>query len=242
MAKPEIDSDVWDAYYSDDPTLSLQAFEEIVYHYQYLVEGIARKMEIRLPSYIDDQTLISHGQIGLLRAIDKYDPPSGPFSRYASVLVWGAIGDGIRADDFAPRGLRKQQRELEASIKDLQNAGTTSPTNSQIAEHMDTSESIIRSLQYRILKADVTPHDPVLLGTSKEAPSLWAADICREFILWLKKKDEITQKVIALRYWEGLNNKKISDRLGVGSDVVREAHREVLVEVLPFIQELARDD
>lgn len=241
MSRPEIPLETWDTYLAEDAD-SYQAFEDIVYHYQYLVEGCARKLERKLPSYLEDSELISFGQLGLLRAITKYQPSQGPFSRYASAVIYGAVIDGLRAADFAPRGLRKQQRELDLVVKDLQNEGLAYPTNGDIAERMEVSEEEVHHLQKRILKADVSPQDPTLLGAGRDSSNLWSREICREFVVWLKKKDELTQKVIALKYWEGLNLKTISARLEMPVEQIRARHQEVLAEIIPFARDLAIDE
>lgn len=242
MSRPEISREVWDTYAYGPRDETPQALEKLVVHYQYLVEGCARKLERKLPSYVEDDELISYGQVGLLKAIGKYDPNSGPFSRYASTVIYGAIIDGLREADFAPRGLRKQQRELEAVIASMQDDGLLNPTNKQIADYMGVPEKDLTNLQHRILKADVSPWEPDLMPLSKnQNPSLLSREICREFVVWLKKSDIMTQKIIALRYWGGLSVRKISDRLGEPVDVVRTKHQDFMVQVLPFVRELVTE-
>lgn len=102
MTSREAPEHLWKKLASADEEVSFVAFEELVLHYQYLVEAIARKLEHRLPSYLEDDELLSLGQIGLLKALGKYDSEQGAFSKYASAVIWGAIIDGLRANDFAP--------------------------------------------------------------------------------------------------------------------------------------------
>lgn len=241
MARPDISREVWDAYLAEDE-FSYDAYEAIVIHYQYLVEGCARKLESRLPTYLEDSELVSFGQLGLLKAISRYDPDTGPFSRYASSVIYGAVIDGLRAADFAPRGLRKQQRDLDEAIRELQADGNTSPTNADIANALQVEESDVRNLQIRILKADVTPQDPADLKAYRPGTSLGGSELCREFVVWLREQELLTQKVIALRYWSGLHLKTISDILKIPVEQVRSRHQEVLAKILPFMQELAIDE
>lgn len=245
MPHSEAPLNLWEEL--DDPSeeISFSAFEAIVVHYQYLVEGIARKLEHRLPSYLEDDELLSLGQIGLLKAISKYEPAQGPFSRYASAVVYGAIIDGLRASDFAPRGLRKQQRDLEQIEQSLRDDGITSPTAEEIAERAEIDVTEVRTIQQRVVRAEVAPADPSMLPsirTGSAGENLWSQELCREFVVWLKKFDTTTQKVVALKYWKGMSMKSISDALNMPVEQVRARHQRVLSDILPFMQDMARDD
>lgn len=220
------------------------AFEEIVINYQYLVEATARKLSHRLPSFLEVDDMISLGQVGLLRAIGKYEVSQGPFSRYASTVIWGAIIDGLRADDFAPRGLRKQQRDLEKASTELQGEGTSSPTDTELAEHLGWEQSTIAHLRKRVAKAEVSPTDPSLIPGVRQpeaGESMWSNDMCKDFVVWLKKWDLPTQEIILLKYWKGLSLRTISELMNLPADQVRARHQKVLTTLLPFMVELATD-
>lgn len=246
MTHKDAPLELWEQMLDDtDEARSYDAFEKITKHYQYLVEATARKLEQRLPDYLDDDELISLGQLGLLKAIGKYRPEQGLFSRYASTLIYGAIIDGLRQADFAPRGLRKQQRDLDQAVRELQGEGILSPTSEQIAFHLGLEDDEVKEIQHRIIRADVAPSDPSLLPNNRVASAsdnLFSTELCREFVVWLKEFDIITQKVVALRYWKGLTMKATSEVLGVPVEQVRASNHAVLGQILPFMQDMARDD
>lgn len=242
MKREEASLELWDELY--DPSLETRhsATDTLVRHYQYLVEGIARKLQGRLPSYVEDDELVSFGQIGLLRAVSKYDPEKGPFSRYASSVVYGAIIDGLRAADFAPRGLRKQQRDMEKSIKVLQEKGDD-PTTEEIADHMSLTVTEVRDLKHRIVRSEVVSVDPLLMGhTTPVTTSAFSRALCTDFVDWLKGFDITTQKVIALKYWSDLSINNISSELGIPVEQVREKHYAVLDSILEFARSRASSD
>lgn len=242
MSRPEVSVEEWERLRSPDSEVEQDAFEVIVMHYQYLVEGTARKLQRKLPSYLEDDELISFGQVGLLKAVRRYKPDHGPFSRYASTVVYGAIIDGLRAADFAPRGLRRKQREYEAALQELGNEGVSSPTTSQVAAHMGVPEEEVINLQQKILRAEVSPEDPTLMGAVQGNESMLSREMCREFVAWLKTLDDLTQKVIALRYWKGCSSKQIAEALEIHTDQVRIRHGEVLSGILPVMKDIALDD
>ena len=245
MTSREAPEHLWRKLASADEEVSFVAFEELVLHYQYLVEAIARKLEHRLPSYLEDDELLSLGQIGLLKALGKYDPEQGAFSKYASAVIWGAIIDGLRANDFAPRGLRKQQRDLDTAVRELKENGVTDPTLDEIAQQASLEVGAVIDIKKRLVRSEVTPTDPTLLPAHKKSGSeddLWSRETCREFVVWLKKWDSPTQEVVLLKYWKGLSLRAISELLDEPFEVVRDRHQSVLSEVLPFMVDLVRDN
>lgn len=242
MAREEADPYLWVLLNSDDEAESKAAREEIVTHYQYLVEGTARKIQRKLPPYVQDDDLISYGQLGLLRALGRYDPEAGPFSRFVSAAVYGAVIDGLRQEDFAPRGLRKQQRDMEAAIHLLRTEGSDDPTNSVIGEAMGIPETEVKDLQVRIERSEIQPHDPTTIRHSLDGVSMITRQMCQEFVALLRTMEVTTQKVVALKYWEGYSMKKISEALGIHVDEVRDRHNEAACATLDLAHRIFSDD
>lgn len=243
MTSKDAPDDLWSLYLnSDDDEVRYFAFEELVEHYQYLVEALARSIKAKLPTFIEDEELISRGQIGLLKAMAKYDPEIGKFSSFASSVIWGAIHDGFRANDFAPRGLRKQQRDMEAVKRDLRSEGID-PTRKAIGERMGLSEEDVEEIEYKLVRSEIVPTDPVLLPAYRHeataGANLWSREMCREFVVWLQQWDNLTQEIVLLRHWKGISLKAISEVLDTPPSVVKEKYRSVLTKVLPFMVDLA---
>lgn len=93
---------------------------ELVRDYSPLVGFIARKIAARLPASVDIDDLISTGYIGLLEAIDKYDPSmDNKFKTYGEWRIRGAILDELRNMDLVPRSVRdkiKHQQRVENQL------------------------------------------------------------------------------------------------------------------------------
>lgn len=99
---------------NDDP----KAYEELVEHYMRLVEQIVNKMKKSLSNQVTFDELKSHGVIGLLDALTKFDPHRGlQFETYASLRIRGAILDGIRENDWIPRSIREKAKKLNELTK-----------------------------------------------------------------------------------------------------------------------------
>lgn len=98
--------EVWERFVATgDP----HAQEEILIAYTPLVERIAREIMRKKPSNFDHEDLSQSGMIGLINAIDRFDPERGVlFSTFASRRIYGAIYDEINKMDWTPRLVRER--------------------------------------------------------------------------------------------------------------------------------------
>jgi len=219
----------------EDSAVSKIAREQIVMHYQYLVEGLARKLKVSLPTFINDEDLISYGQIGLLRAMDRYNPEAGPFSRYASAVIYGAILDELRSLDWAPRGLRREQRFLESE----QSEGAT---DLEAAMNLGWDLNKVSEVRSRVHKAEVSSFADVLdhgCGSQTDPSAMFSfQSICQDIVQWVDETfDSMAQYMIWLRYYYGMSVADISRHLKVSELTVRTTHGRFLQEVLPRVTE-----
>src|SRR5258707_14344125 len=98
--------------YKEEPTkLTSQQKDKLIMEYAPLIKFIAQKIAVRLPSNIELDDLISSGVIGLMDAIEKYDPTrDNKFKTYAEFRIRGAILDELRAQDWVPRSVRDKAK------------------------------------------------------------------------------------------------------------------------------------
>src|SRR6266850_8182222 len=101
--------------YKDGPRkIDRRTKEKLILEYAPLIKFIAQKIAVRLPSNIEFDDLVSSGVIGLMDAIDKYDPSrDNKFKTYAEFRIRGAILDELRAQDWVPRSVREKAKTLE---------------------------------------------------------------------------------------------------------------------------------
>jgi RNA polymerase sigma factor for flagellar operon FliA len=91
--------------------------ETLIIEHLPQVRLIARRIHERLPGHVSLDDLISNGTIGLISAIDNFDPNQKvKLKTYAEYRIRGAILDGLRGMDWAPRGRRKLGRQIENAI------------------------------------------------------------------------------------------------------------------------------
>lgn len=104
------------------------------------VRLIARRIHERLPESVCLDDLISSGIIGLISAIDRFDPKHNvKLKTYAEYKIRGAILDSLRGLDWAPRQQRKRTKQIEAAIAALEQRLKRMPTEEEIAAELNVS-------------------------------------------------------------------------------------------------------
>jgi RNA polymerase sigma factor for flagellar operon FliA len=93
--------------------------DRLIVEYAPLIKYISQRIAARLPANIELDDLMSSGVIGLMDAIDKYDPSrDNKFKTYAEFRIRGAILDELRAQDWVPRSIREKSKVIELAMID----------------------------------------------------------------------------------------------------------------------------
>src|SRR5580658_2450450 len=104
------------------------------------VNLIAQRIYRRLPVRANLDDLVSSGILGLISAIDHFDPAhSAKLETYAEYKIRGAIFDGLRGLDWGPRRLRQRAKQIEAAICTAEQRLQRSPSEEEIAEQLGLS-------------------------------------------------------------------------------------------------------
>src|SRR5690606_9821744 len=108
--------------YKEEPSkMTASQKDKLIMEYAPLIKFIAQKIAVRLPSHIELDDLISSGVIGLMDAIEKYDPKrDNKFKTYAEFRIRGAILDELRAQDWVPRSVRDKAKLLDKTMVPLE--------------------------------------------------------------------------------------------------------------------------
>ena len=111
--------------------------DRLILTYAPLVKFVAGRISSGLPSHVDENDLVSYGLLGLIGAIERYDPDRDvKFETYAIARIKGSIIDELRAMDWVPRSVRSRAREIERTIAKLEAELHRSPTDEEIAEKL----------------------------------------------------------------------------------------------------------
>jgi RNA polymerase sigma factor for flagellar operon FliA len=104
------------------------------------VRFIASRIQKRLPANIEYDDLVSAGMLGLMDAIQKYDPSrDNQFKTYAEFRIHGAILDELREQDWIPRSVRDKAKIYDRVLTQLETELQRKPTDREIAEKLGIS-------------------------------------------------------------------------------------------------------
>src|SRR4051795_977304 len=126
--------------YSVYEQVSEESRERLILEHLPQVRLIARRIHDRLPETVSLEDLISTGIIGLISAIDHFDPAHNvKLKTYAEYKIRGAILDSLRGLDWAPRQKRRKSKQIEAAIAVAEQRLHASPTEEEIAVQLGIS-------------------------------------------------------------------------------------------------------
>ena len=140
---------------------------KIVAHYP-LVRTIARRWARRVGARHELDELINLGMLGLIEAVDRFDAERlTTFRLYAATRINGAIVDGLRAGDWAPHSVRRNQAWVASTREALFNELGRRPTRAEIAEEMGLTMARFDRLERKIQRRQVISSTP---GRAEAAP------------------------------------------------------------------------
>jgi RNA polymerase sigma factor for flagellar operon FliA len=111
--------------------------ERLILEHLPQVRLIARRIQERLPENISLEDLVSTGVLGLISAIDNFDPSHNvKLKTYAEYKIRGAILDSLRGLDWAPRQKRRKAKQIEAAIAVAEQRVQRAPTEEEISAQL----------------------------------------------------------------------------------------------------------
>lgn len=218
---------------------------QLIEEYAPLIKYIAQKIAVRLPSNIELDDLISAGVIGLMDAIDKYDPTrDNKFKTYAEFRIRGAILDELRAQDWVPRSIRDKAKMLDRTVANLENELGRSPTDEEIAKALDVSIDEFHDLVNQVRPVSLLSIDDsqtfsntdkksilnLLEGSTTMNPhnQLTVKSIKEVVAQAIEELPERQRLVLSLYYFEDLNLKEIGEVLRVTESRVSQLHAQAV--------------
>ena len=219
--------------------------DKLVLEHTALIRYIVNRIAVRLPSHIDLDDLHNTGVIGLMDAIDKYDPDKNcKFKTYAEFRVKGAILDQLRSLDWVPRSIRQKSRRLEQAYFELEQRLGRSATELEVATSLGLDMNEFHFLLNQVRGISMVNLDELRSGGDMEQPL--AGDIFEDVkaenpFLSLKSRElrqavaecianlpEKERLVISLYYYEDLNMKEIGSVLGITESRVCQIHTKAV--------------
>ncbi len=126
--------------YQSNPESVSENRERLILEHLPQVRLIARRIHERLPESVSLEDLVSTGIVGLIAAIDHFDPAHKvKLKTYAEYKIRGAILDSLRGLDWAPRQQRKKSKMIEAAIAAVEQRVHRMPTEEEISAQLKLS-------------------------------------------------------------------------------------------------------
>ena len=109
--------------------------------YAPYAKRVAEHVGRRVPPNVDKADLVSWGILGLIDALEKFEPARGiKFESYAVTRIRGAIVDALRSEDWIPRAVRRDTRAVHDAHERLENELRRTPSRAEVASELRTSE------------------------------------------------------------------------------------------------------
>jgi RNA polymerase sigma factor for flagellar operon FliA len=223
--------------------------DRLILTYAPLVKYVAGRLGSGLPAHVDEGDLVSYGLLGLISAIERYDPGRDiKFETYAIVRIKGAIIDELRALDWVPRSVRSRAREIERAISELEAKLGQAPSDEEIAAKVGISVDELNESLSDISRSSIAALDELwsvsgegdqvsLMDTIEDTAGPRPADALDEIELREALADAIARLpereklVVTLYYYEELTLREIGEVLGVTESRVSQLHTKAVLRL-----------
>ena len=200
----------------------------LVLQYAPLVKYVAGRLRTRMPESVDQDDLVSDGVLGLMDAIERFEPARGlSFQTFAVPRIRGAIIDGMRSMDFVPRSVRDKLRTVSRAQVVLEERLGRVPEDHEVAREVGIPLQQLRDLsrQGNSNHANLDDFDLADELSSAADHPVEQGDVNASLMRVVDQLGERDQVIIALYYFEGLTLAEIGQVLGVTESRVSQVHR-----------------
>ncbi|MCX7695815.1 MAG: FliA/WhiG family RNA polymerase sigma factor [Caloramator sp.] len=230
--------------------------EEMILKYIPYVKYIASRLLIGIPPGIEFDDLVSFGIIGLIDAIEKFDPTKGiKFETYATLRIKGAIIDELRKISWMPKSAFSKLTQLNLARENLESKLNREPTEKELAEFLGVSVNDIRTTESYINYLSITSLEDIFYKSDDEdiqfknmienenSPQPDKIFEEEEMLSALKKAlDMLPEKdklVLQLYYYEKLTLKEIGKILEITESRVSQLHSRAIIRLRENMKKLS---
>jgi RNA polymerase sigma factor for flagellar operon FliA len=226
-------------------TGDLQVRNRLVMTYAPLVKYIVFKKVRELPARCEVEDFISCGLEALIASIDRYDPEKGAtLEQFAWTRVHGAVLDELRRQDWAPRSLRRWERDIHRSREQFTGIHGRRPSRAELADSLAISVDELRRREDDIAVSDVTSLNTLVISddetTVERIDTLAGGEVDADpehSALTSDAKDKFRRafetlprrqrEIAVLLYVKNLTLREIGDILGVSESRVCQIHSQL---------------
>ncbi len=251
--------ELWHEYHSSGHK---RLRDRLVLTYAPLVKFIVYRKIGELPTSCEVDDLISAGLEALIKSLDRYDPEKGAtLEQFAWTRIHGAVIDELRRADWAPRSLRRWERDMRRVQVEFRAIHGRTPSDGELADALNMTADQLIGRKHDLLASDVTSLNTLVVGHDggsveridalqsdddstdplHEAAKTQAKEHFRRAFAALGRRE---REIAVLLYVKNLTLREIGQVLGVSESRVCQIHgdlKKTLKRSLADDAELLRD-
>ena len=232
-------------------TAAAEERDRLIMEHLPQVRLIARRIQERLPKNVSLDDLVSTGVLGLISAIDNFDPSHNvKLKTYAEYKIRGAILDSLRGLDWAPRQQRKRSKQIEAAISELEQQHHRTPTEEEISARLGLSMreyqewlTDIRGLTLGSLENAGTEEEGCdLLRYLSDSDEQWPSQIVERAELErllaeaIEKMPHLERTVLSLYYYEEMTLREIAKIVDLHESRISQLKSQAILRLRSYMQ------
>lgn len=224
--------------------------ETLILEHLPQVRWIATRIHETLSSNMCLEDVISAGIVGLITAIDNYDPSFNVKLRtYAEHKIRGAIYDSLRALDWAPHTRRRQARGVQNAIHSAEQKYGRSPSDEEIARELGIKVEQYSELLAEIRVMQIGSLEEVIEGRQEKrliclkddseeggpARRLERAELERILMKGVDRMPRLERSILSLYFVEDLSLREIGDVVGLQTTRVSQLKSQALLRLRNYL-------
>ena len=226
--------------------------DELLNKHAVLVKKLAFQLKAKLPPSVELDDLIQAGMMGLLDAVNRYEDTHGAvFETYAAQRIRGSMLDELRSADWLPRSVRKNMRDVEIAISQLEQELGKPPTESDVAKKLQLTLE-----NYYVMLGDCSGHQLVYYEDFHDADNsehfldrfqtdhssdpikgLLESDFRDALIDAIDALPEREKILMSLYYEQELNLKEIGAVMSVSESRISQLHSQAVARLRANLKE-----
>lgn len=232
-----------------------EAKEALIQEYLPLVRRLAGRLVLGLPSHVEEQDLAACGVIGLLEALERYNPSRGAgFKTFATWRIRGAMLDELRKTTWMPRSIYRRLRQLQAAEQKMSQTLGREPSRQELAGELGWTLSEIEqvyaqtncfsllSLESLLFAVPVSISEPggggpatvSFVSPEESLEREERRELLGQAIAELKEREKM---VLAFYYKEELTLREIGHILKVSTARVSQIHAQAILSLRKKLQQ-----
>ncbi len=223
--------------------------DRLILTYAPLVKYVAGRLGSGLPAHVEEGDLVSYGLLGLIGAIERYEPDRDvKFETYAIARIKGSIIDELRALDWVPRSVRARARDIERAVAELESKLGRAPNDDEIATKLGLTEDELEDSLTEISRSSIAALDELwtvsaggdqiaLIDTIEDTQgpepqtALQQTELREAMADAIARLPEREKLVVTLYYYEELTLREIGEVLGVTESRVSQLHTKAILRL-----------